>query len=190
MLYPKHIARCHHIKSNGIQCGSPALKNDRLCYFHSRWNNEIVRLSGGDGVEMFSLPVLEDANSIQILLMQVIRALLREQIDPKRASLLLYALQTASSNLKRTAFEPELPTKVVIDERTVADRPVGATAWSHEKNRDYDDLEAVEKKTALEADEDYDPEENKSFAQILLERLGLPEPLDEEASASSRAHSS
>jgi hypothetical protein len=44
----------------------------------------------------FVLPVLEDANSI----------LVAEQIDHKTASLLFYALETASSNLRLTKFEP------------------------------------------------------------------------------------
>ena len=63
------------------------------------------------GVATFILPVLEDANSIQIALMQVMRLILSGQLDPKTASLLLYALQTASSNLGRTNFEPVIKTR-------------------------------------------------------------------------------
>ena len=36
------------------------------------------------------LPTLEDGNSIQMALMQVMEALLRDQIDTKLAGLLLY----------------------------------------------------------------------------------------------------
>jgi hypothetical protein len=53
---------------------------------------------------------------------------------------MLYALQTASINLKRTSLEPELPTQVVIDRNSVADRPMGASAWSRIEGREYDDL--------------------------------------------------
>jgi hypothetical protein len=49
------------------------------------------------------LPTLEDANSIQMALMQVMEALLRDQIDNKLAGLLLYGLQIASSNLQHGA---------------------------------------------------------------------------------------
>jgi hypothetical protein len=49
------------------------------------------------------LPTLEDANSIQMAVMQVMEALLRDQIDNKLAGLLLYGLQIASSNLQQGA---------------------------------------------------------------------------------------
>jgi ribosomal protein L14E/L6E/L27E len=61
-------------------------------------------------------------------------------VDHRTAALMLYALQTASANLKHTSFEPE-PTHVVIDRDSVARRPIGATAWSKVEGREYDDLE-------------------------------------------------
>ncbi len=42
--------------------------------------------------------------------------------------------------LKRTSLEPELPTQVVIDRESVANRPIGASAWSRVEGREYDDL--------------------------------------------------
>jgi hypothetical protein len=55
---------------------------------------------------------------------------------------MLYALQTASMNLKRTSLEPKLPTQVVIDRQSVARRPLGASAWSIVEGQEYDDLTA------------------------------------------------
>ena len=101
-LYPHSIPRCQHIKINGTQCGSPALRRNRLCYFHKSWQNSRIVLNADRARRtraVFDLPLLEDANSIQIALMQVIRLILGGQIDQKTAGLLLYALQTASSNL-------------------------------------------------------------------------------------------
>lgn len=46
------------------------------------------------------LPPLEDAASIQLALIEVAQALAANRIDPKRAGLLLYALQVASANAK------------------------------------------------------------------------------------------
>ena len=66
--------------------------------------------------------------------------LLTSEIDHKTAALLLYALQTASMNLKHTSLEPKLPTRVVIDRQSVARRPLGASAWSKVEGREYDDL--------------------------------------------------
>lgn len=53
-----------------------------------------------------TLPVLEDANSIKVALMEVMRMIAANKIEHKTASLLLYALQTASSNLRKTNFAP------------------------------------------------------------------------------------
>ncbi len=44
------------------------------------------------------LPPVEDTASIQLALIDVLQALAANQIDPKRAGLLLYGLQVASSN--------------------------------------------------------------------------------------------
>jgi hypothetical protein len=90
-------------------------------------------------LEAAMLPTLEDANSVQLGLAGVMRQLVERQIDHKTAALLLYALQTASANLKWTAFEPE-PTLVVIDRECVKERPLGATAWSKVAGREYDEL--------------------------------------------------
>ncbi len=70
--YPANIRRCQHIKVNGTQCGSPALREEKCCYFHMRWRgraskfNEALRKR-----EMSGLPILEDANAIQIGLAEV-----------------------------------------------------------------------------------------------------------------------
>jgi hypothetical protein len=138
-FYPITILRCQHIKVNGTQCGSPELRNSKFCYYHIRYhwpelealedNNELLKIT----------PTLEDANSIQVSLANVIHRLVTEEIDHKQAALLLYALQTASMNLKHTSFEPELPTMVVIDRESVARRPMGASAWSRVAGREYDE---------------------------------------------------
>jgi hypothetical protein len=38
------------------------------------------------------------------------------------------------------SLELELPTQVVIDRESVANRPIGASAWSRVEGREYDDL--------------------------------------------------
>lgn len=108
-----HIPRCQHIKVNGIQCGSPALRAKRFCYFHSRHQLKPAHDSA------FDFPILEDANAIQCALMQVIRAIADNKMECKRAGLLLYALQTASYNLKRASLEPDM-FEVVRDTSSLA----------------------------------------------------------------------
>ncbi len=84
------IPQCHHIKDDGVRCGSPALRGKDLCYFHLRQLRERPRLH---------LPLLEDRPSIQYAVTQVMRAVLEDRVDNQRLRLLLYALQVASMNL-------------------------------------------------------------------------------------------
>ncbi|MFY9841938.1 MAG: hypothetical protein ACLP0H_03985 [Terriglobales bacterium] len=137
--YPVTIRRCHHLKVNGTQCGSPALRREKHCYYHMRWHSGAKFHANLRANEIAGLPILEDANSIQVGLAEVMRQLVTKQIDHRTAGLLLYALQTASANLRMTSFEPE-PTRVVIDRKSVARRPIGASAWSRIEGREYDDL--------------------------------------------------
>ncbi len=139
-LYPHTIKRCQHIKVNGTQCGSPSLRDSKYCFYHVRYHwQELEALQNGHEL-CIPLPTLEDANSIQVALAKVMENLVMQEIDHKTAALLLYALQTASMNLKRTSLEPDLPTQVLIDRASVAERPIGASAWSRVEGRDYDDL--------------------------------------------------
>jgi len=140
-LYPPSIARCQHIKVNGVQCGSPSLKNRKLCHFHQRWQQGRIQLNANQARRSrysLDLPILEDANSIQVALMQGMRLLLTNQVDHKTAALLFYALQTASTNLSRTTFEPR-PQQVVIDPRSIADTSLGDDAWYKEEFTQEDD---------------------------------------------------
>ncbi len=145
--------RCQHLKINGTQCGSPALRRNRFCFFHKRFQDERIRLSADRArhrVATFVLPVLEDANSIQIALMQVMRLLVSQQIDHKTASLLLYALQTASVNLRMTNFKPNT-NEVILDVRDVANTPLDSHIWDDEDFEDEEDEEQTAADRAIEA---------------------------------------
>lgn len=134
-LYPASIARCQHLKVNGIQCGSPALSRRKFCYFHKQWHEAGVEtkahLAHGACFSQ-DLPLLEDANSIQVALMRVMYLVFTHQIDDKRAGLLLYALQTASANLRLTRFEPR-PQQIVINRSGVRQTSLGDDAWYTEE---------------------------------------------------------
>jgi len=165
-LYPRSIPRCQHIKVNGTQCGSPALRRNRLCYFHKSWQQTRIVLGANRARRapaVFDLPMLEDANSIQVALMQVMRLILSGQIDAKNAGLLLYALQTASTNLARTNFEPTIKTRVVIDPRTVAQTPLGEDPWCRE---DYEEEEYEEPNDQKENEEVVVADEDSSEEEI------------------------
>jgi hypothetical protein len=62
-----------------------------------------------------SLPVFEDAHSLQAVVRQVVGMLLQNRLEKKTAGLMLYGLQIASSNLKRMALEKPQPEQVVTE---------------------------------------------------------------------------
>jgi len=130
--YPVNIRRCQHIKTNGTQCGSPALRNEAFCFNHRESRPERVEVcgEGGQGSTPVVVPVFEDASSIQMVVRQVAILVLQGKIDNKKAGLVLYALQIASSNLKHMEGEKPRPVQVVVDTEKVAKTPLGMTPWS------------------------------------------------------------
>ena len=99
------VPLCEHIKTNGIQCGSPALSGENYCYAHRA--HHAPHRKRAFCFDPNELPVLEDGTSIQVALMNVLRAMMTGALDHRRAGLILYGLQIASSNLRRCEFEPE-----------------------------------------------------------------------------------
>ncbi len=101
---------CEFIKPDGVRCGSPALRNETHCYFHDQRRQEALRQASLRESSPFpmGIPDLENANAIQGALTEVMRLLIADQIDNRRAGLLLYALQTASHNLRQLWYaDPE-----------------------------------------------------------------------------------
>jgi len=173
MFYDVHIPRCTHIKTNGTQCGSPALRGRRFCFFHKNWQGQRIALNVQPAAPLsFTMPVLEDADSVQVALMQVMRLLLAGQLDPKVAGLTLYALQTAALNLRQMKLEPFRRESVVIDPRSIADNGVGDDAWCAEE------FEEEEEEEENDGDEEHDEacevgnEEDDSVESPLRLRLG------------------
>ena len=101
----KKIPQCEHIKANGLRCGSPALRQRRYCYFHF-CAHDLRRRRRQQPNAPFVLPLLEDANSIQMAIQQVAEAVLEERIDNKRAGLVLFALQTAAAISRTRTSNP------------------------------------------------------------------------------------
>jgi hypothetical protein len=162
--------RCQHLKINGTQCGSPALRRNRFCYFHKRHHEERIALHADRARRrrnvVIDLPVLEDANSIQVSLMQIMRLLVAGQIDGKIAGLLLYALQTASANLQHTRFEPYLH-DVILDPAAVGETLLGEHIWN---DSDFEEEEEEE------SDSNEDGEECEAPAKA---KAANPQPTGE-----------
>jgi hypothetical protein len=109
--------RCRHIKINGTQCGSPALRNNDFCFYHQ--DERPVRVDcffeGKYPISDITMPYFEDAHAIQYMLRRTVQMVLQRRIEQKTASLVFYALQIASSNLKRMELEKPQPEQVVVD---------------------------------------------------------------------------
>jgi hypothetical protein len=139
---------CMHVKANGTSCGSPVLYNRDYCYFHYRNSlrerhrvmlNSRNKKTAEPAVE---LPVLEDRGSIQLAIMDVMRALIDKRILHKEASVLLYGLQLAVTNL---ATDKELHKD---SHMTLVDVPL------HPDDEDYyKDLEEEKKRKKREKQE-------------------------------------
>jgi hypothetical protein len=144
---------CRHIKTNGRRCQSPSLGLLAFCYFHSRLHRrhkELLKTSptlsvahsnptasmpenpqaapdyaAQNPIEL-DLPPAEDAESIQVSISLLIAALARNRIDPKRAAVLLYGLQLASSNVKSIVTEPYASSVIRSVARTKSGRDLAA----------------------------------------------------------------
>ena len=115
------VRSCQHIKSDGIRCGSPALRDRRYCYYHNKTREyEIARRRGRRSEMRVTIPDLENPNAIQGALGEVIRLMLTDQIDVRKAGLAIYALQTAAKNLGQMFFD-EVPPDDVLPEEMCAE---------------------------------------------------------------------
>ena len=115
---------CRHIHVMGRRCGSPALTGKPYCYFHARSRARHLPLDRMPTVihplntddqrqripliaeyyagtsttpAIFDFPPIEDRESIRVSASMIIGALGRNQVDPKRAASMLYALQVATA---------------------------------------------------------------------------------------------
>ena len=88
---------CRHVKLDGSGCAQPARRGKEFCRFHQVLYEPAVM----PGQPLYRPPILEDTASVQVVIMQVIRELMRQPIDKSNAGLILYGLQLASNNLSR-----------------------------------------------------------------------------------------
>ena len=159
--------RCQHIKTNGTQCGSPALKENQFCYYHQQCRPVTFNYRGmyhDFTPSEFHLPAFEDLHSVQFTLRQVTELILRHKIKDKEASLLLYALQIASSNLKRILREEPKPEEIVSDAKIehAVESPEEAKAFF---DRQSDEIDRIYGCAEDQQDQPVDPEE--STVQVL-----------------------
>ena len=91
---------CTHIKISGVRCGSPSLRGEQFCYYHQRMHRGVRTPPQS---RLHPLACIEDKESIQAALAEVINALLRNTIEMKRATLIIRALHIAVKNDARAS---------------------------------------------------------------------------------------
>src|SRR5580765_4339436 len=95
--------RCRHIMPQGIPCGSPAVRGEALCYHHNTIGRPPVSPTEVRArrarQHSFSIASPRSRAELQDALATVISNLAGNDIDLRRAGLLLYALQIANCNL-------------------------------------------------------------------------------------------
>jgi hypothetical protein len=102
MPHHPNVKVCTHIKVTGVRCGSPALRGELFCYFHQRMMRGVQI---PDNARLHPIAPIENEEAIQASLMEIINAIARNQIDLRRADLILKALHIAVKNSRRVRFE-------------------------------------------------------------------------------------
>jgi hypothetical protein len=113
---------CTHIKVNGVPCGSPAMREEVFCYFHQRM---IRGVRTPPKSRLHPMALIENPASIQASLMEVINAVVRNQIDIERARVLLRALHIAVKNAPAAHYDT-YRSEMVQEVPQYPDAPPGA----------------------------------------------------------------
>jgi hypothetical protein len=89
---------CAERKWNGDPCRSRVVYGERACRYHKVMGKTKVEINNSPSGHTY-LPVFEDAVSIQNAISDVCEMMLHRRIEAKEASILLYAMQVASTNM-------------------------------------------------------------------------------------------
>ena len=144
---------CRHIFTDGRRCASFCLRGEEFCYYHHNSRRPVPERELQHRKlhrEEFVLPNLEDRSAIQLAITEVLQRIAANEIDPRRAGLLLYGLQIASLNLPKP--DPNARPAEMVEEVTV-DPAFGAIAPRRERCQQQRPLNQVEQLLAdLERD--------------------------------------
>jgi hypothetical protein len=89
---------CMQRKTNGDPCESRALRGEDFCHNHKVMGKPKVNIDNSPTGHTY-LRAFNDPDSIQSAISDVCEMMLHRRIEPKEASILLYAMQVASTNM-------------------------------------------------------------------------------------------
>jgi hypothetical protein len=98
---------CRHTKTDGRICQSPACGDSPFCYFHKKLHRtrRAPAIGPGQVLSPHVLHPLCNAHSIQHALAMVLTGLASGQLRPAQAGKMLYALQLARTNLRKSVIK-------------------------------------------------------------------------------------
>ena len=105
------IRICNFPKPDGSPCGSPALHDKKLCYFHNREHKRRQYAAGAvrrADVLGPRLPRMKSFHDIRSALTQIYQALLTGSVPLQRAGARLFDLQQTSRELRTPNSSPKL----------------------------------------------------------------------------------
>jgi hypothetical protein len=114
------VPECHHILPSGLKCCAIAMRDSLYCYFHNRLhrrtshNSRLPRETDSadpSQPQPFQIPILEDRCAIQLVIPDVLNALLAQKIDAKSAAVLLNGMRLAAQNADKSFST--VPTRTV-----------------------------------------------------------------------------
>lgn len=110
------VARCQHIKADGIQCNTPAMKSTRFCYYHSQLERTFRKPHRPPPVIGF-----DTIAAIRLALTDIANRVMRDVMDPAKARIMLRTIQSATILLKQQAALRDLkPAPIVTDTAALA----------------------------------------------------------------------
>jgi hypothetical protein len=112
---------------------------------------------------MLMLPVVEDANAIQVGLMRIQKALIEDTISMKKAGLLLYSMQLALTNVGQTTFG-QAKDEEMVRETVDEDEAFSEKQNQHQNQRPF---------TAKDAE---DAKDEEGLPQMYADERGLERP--------------
>jgi hypothetical protein len=121
--------QCRHIFTDGRRCASPCLRQEEFCYYHHTTRKPITNpRQRRSRRSTFNLPLPEDRSAIQASIGQVLQRIASNDIDPRRAGLLLYGLQIAALNLPKPPHRDAKPEPIETIEEITTDPELGILA--------------------------------------------------------------
>ena len=163
---------CAHLKTTGVTCGAYALRDSDLCYWHHkardcRDRRRKTNLQQDAQTSGIVLPLLEDANSVQLAIQMIAQAVADRRITRAESGSLLYSCQLAIMNLKNMVPAKAVYSLRMLDAPTEGDEgediaeaveiPMDHDPESPDEQEGDDDVEDVDD----EADDDEDNDDQE-----------------------------